>query len=110
MPTRSWARTRGLGAMTPEYAAKRAHRPVPPGYVLVASPVRGGLVHLVTANTFKDVAVRVRRCGSIDTLCDTAARETWTLVPRDPAMVQPVSCPRCRVRLSEAIPGSNDAA
>ena len=107
----SSTRIRGIyGAMTPEYAAKRAHRPVPSGYVLVESPVRGGLVHLVKANTFKEVAVRVARFGSIDTLCDTAARETWMLVPRDPDKGQLVSCPRCRLRLSEALSGSDSAA
>ena len=110
MTTRSWTRTRGIGAMTPEYAAKRAHRPIPAGYVLVESPVRRGLVHLVKANTFKEVAVRVRRFGSIDTLCDAAARQTWMLVPRNPDNRQVVSCPRCRLRLSEALTGSDNGA
>lgn len=107
----SWTTTRGtLGAMTPEYAAKRAHRAIPPGYVLVESPVRGGLVHLVKATTFKDVAVTVGRFGSIDTICNTAARETWTLVPRNRDHGQLVSCPRCRLGLSEALTGSDNAA
>ena len=111
MRTPSLTRTRSsLGAMTPSYAAKRAHRPVPPGYVLVESPVRGGLVHLVKANTFKEVAVTVGRFGSIDTLCNTAARETWMLVPRNPDIAELVSCPRCRLRLSEALTGSGNAA
>ena len=110
MRTPSLTRTRRtFGTMTPEYAAKRAHRPIPPGYVLVESPVRRGLVHLVKANTFKEVAITVRRFGSMDTLCDTAARETWTLVPRNPDNGQLLSCPRCRLLLSEALTASDNA-
>ena len=59
MRTPSLTRSRGLyGAVTPAYAAKRAHRPIPPGYVLVESPVRAGLVHLVKANTFLEALGR----------------------------------------------------
>jgi hypothetical protein len=111
MSTSSSTRIRRLyGEMTPEYVAKTAHRPVPSGYVLVESPARRGLVHLVRANSFKEVAVTVGRFGSIQTLCESAARETWTLVPRDPQGGQLVSCPRCRSRLSEALHGSDSAA
>ena len=104
MPTRSSTSRSLFGEMTPEYAARRAHRPIPPGYVLVQSPARIGLVHLVKANTFKDVAVRVIRLGSIRTLCDTAATGTWTLLPRNADNAQHVTCARCRVRLGDAIP------
>lgn len=104
MRTRSLARTGHLyGEMTPEYVARRAHRAVPPGYVLVESPARNGLVHLVKANTFKEVAVSVLRHGSVDTLCNAAAKETWALVPRNPDNGKLVSCPRCRWRLSDSL-------
>ena len=102
MRSRSLAATGRLyGEMTPEYVSRRAHRPIPHGYVLVESPARNGLVHLVKATTFKEVALSVLRRGSIDTLCNAAAKETWTFVPRHPDNGRLVSCPRCRWRLSD---------
>ena len=90
-----------FGAYSPEYQ-KRRTAALARGFVLVRNPaMRRGLVHIVKAETFGELARRLLRGHVVKTLCDRGMVTTsWLMVPRQPDGGYLISCNNCRGALS----------
>lgn len=90
-----------LGAFSPEYQKRRA-APLERGFVLVRNPaMRRGLVHVVKAESFGELARLVLRKLVVRTLCERGlVSAKWEMIPRQPDGGYLVSCNNCRGALS----------
>jgi len=90
-----------FGAYSPEYQKRRAAA-LGRGFVLVRNPaMRRGLVHVVKAGTFGELARLLLRGRVVKTLCERATvTASWEMVPRQPNGGYLISCNNCRGALS----------
>src|SRR5512138_552946 len=90
-----------FGAYSPEYQRRRAAA-LGRGFLLVQNPaMRRGLVHVVKAETFGELARLLLRGREVKTLCERGTvTASWAMVPRQPDGGYLISCNNCRGALS----------